>query len=299
MTRLRIVSVLILGLGPALLFWRAPDEPLSADGPLSAYVGQDLRSFDSWSRVRLERVLARHIPGRKAYNPQDPLSFFDLQPWALWRLEGRGQPVRWVLFEGDPFVSHPGSTWMRFQVLDKAGRYIRSTEFSTGHRTYLRRFALKPSAVSPYPLLELETGLGPGPGANLFGPNPSRQLYALVGDDWRLIRMESDGKIMAPAYHVKHFLCGPRMRPSGVPDVERALDSPDRGEVLAMLVWLGAHHAPPPADDKSPQYEEEAEVHRHEEALRSGVIRIRLERLVADPDPWVREQAAEVLTRSR
>ena len=264
---------------------------------LGSYVGIDLESLDSIGSKKLDQAICAVIPGRRLRDPQRLLDLLDYQPRAVWRLEGQAVPARLVLFEVDPTVDHPGSTRIRLHTFDERGTLLSMTAFTTGHRTYMRGFELKRIPVSSYPVLEISTGLGPGPGANLGGPNPSRQVYALVDDQWRLLRLEADGQVIAASYYVKHFRAGSDLRPRDLPEVENALQSSDPGVVLTMLTWLGGFHQAPPPGEDSRQYEDAKDVAFHREAMQSPKIRERLQELAESETLWVREGAKLILER--
>ena len=287
-----ILGILVLAslVATVVAYWQATEKQ-RAWREFRGHWGKDLRSYDEEGHAKLERILAKLIPGRKP--PRGGLlDIFDHRPYAVWTLQGNGQPTRVVLFEVQDTGSHPGSTGFRLTTFTEAGGFLKTSLFTTGHRTYMRAFDLKKVPVSKYPVLEVDTGLGPGPGANLGGHNPSRQVYALIDESWWLIRVEDDGQASAPTYSIRHFRCGPELQPTDVSSVENALDSPNSSEVLAILVWLGAFHKAAPAGEASPQYEDAQSAAFHREVRQHPSVIKRVEELKKSSDPWIRDAAA-------
>jgi hypothetical protein len=215
----------------------------------------------------------------------------------VWRLQGAGAPTLLVLLEVEDSDGQPGTTQLRLHAFDEAGTLLGVSEFTTGHRNYMSGFELKSLSVSRYPVLVISTGLGPGPGANLRGPNPRHQFYALLHHQWKLIRLEAEGELISASYHVKHFRCGPEVRPVDLAEVEKGIQSPDPSEVLAMLTWLGGFHQAPPAGEESPPYEDAKDVGMHIKAIHESRMRKLLEELAKSSHPWIRESAHFVLKK--
>ncbi len=249
---------------------------------LESFVGRDLSLLEKKDVERLEKLLAKVIPSRKSTSPG-----WGYQPCAIWRFEASNGPVHWVLIEVNRTNIHPGSDEIRLHTLNEETHSITVTEFTTGHRRYIAGFDLKTLPLSETPALEIRTDAG---------SNPSRQFYALVGEDWRLIRMErGDGAIARPQYDIKHFRCGPELHPPDLLAVEQALGSPNPSEQLATLVWLTGFHKPPAPSEVSPQYQTAADVVFVNQARAHPSVRARLEALSKSPEPWIAESAALAL----
>jgi hypothetical protein len=140
-------------------------------------------------------------------------------------------------------------------------------------------FELKTLRVSRYPTLHVLTGLG------------SRQVYALVADQWLLIRVEEDGQAISDPNSV--FRCGPELRPESIEIVLQALNSSDPSEVLAMLCWLGGFTR----EVSNPRNKAASTAAFYSEALRNPFVSKRLEELKESQDRWTRDGAALVLKR--
>jgi hypothetical protein len=202
-----------------------------------------------------------------------------------------GDRPGWLVLERSTFECHPGSSTVRLTLLNAKGEVRAKTEFRIGHRCYLGGASIDrlPSGI---PVVELTTGLGGGP-----GPNIACQYYALIGDQFALIRIEQhDGTVGRNSYYVNHFACGPE--PPKQAEVRWAADlcGPDQARMMRALVWLGGQHRLVMAGEPNDvQFEnvEQAQLARRVRS-RSEVV-AQLLKLVAVGSVWEREAAQLVL----
>lgn len=248
---------------------------------LRAGVGKNLSELDEDQRGAIQTAVCGLVPGR------DYDRVFDYRPEQVWDVRQPDDTALVVLLEKIPYVPHPGSTPVRMTAFDKFGMVVTETKFTTGHRCYLRDAAWEQS-VDGIPLFVLHTRLGGGP-----GPDVGRQVYALVGGRFDLVRLEdSDGAVTRNRYYVRHFTCGPDTGGRTAAEWEADLFSNDRLRVLRALVWLGGWHWDHHPDDKpESQHEDFAEVRMVRELRAKRAIIDRLAELCKSDDPWIRDAA--------
>ena len=248
---------------------------------LADYQGKNLEELGEAEKNRLLATITKLVPGRE-YR-----FWFDFRPWHVWEFPNKGNP-HLMLFEVDNTGPHPGSTGIRITTFDKAGNYRSEFKFWTGHRCYMRTVQLEELPDSQDPLIVLETGLGPGP-----GPNVWKQIYAHIGNRFDLIRLEdADGKATRNSYYVNHFACGPSLPEQTLEQWEADISSGDRARVLRALVWLGGvHWEGPPAEQSSPQYEPTERFELVRRIRGSEKVADILISLATSEDRWIREAA--------
>lgn len=254
---------------------------------LDDFTGKDLRKLDKATDERLYESLKPIFPKFQSFGSWGP------RPWALAKFDNGREPLRWVCFEVDTTLPHPGTTRLKLHTWNAATRKVRVSEFTTGCRVYVKGFALKKRSISDGLLLELETGYG--------GPEKpvGRQVYARLGDEWVLIRVEWEGKAGPPKYAWRPSRAGPEYRPFELPSVLDSLDSDNAVEQLLALTWLGAFHQVrrDPAEWRYGQAQGDVDF---VEAARSHPgIRARVEALTKSSEPWVAEAAALALHPER
>ena len=251
------------------------------------YVGKDLRELDS-DEIEMQNLLTaikRLVPNRE-YEIH-----FDYFPWRIWEFAKDGGEPSYLLFEANNMDGHPGTTPIRLTVFSNSGAVLSETQFTTAHRCYLHDVELQ-VGVSGYPFVVLKTGNGPGP-----GPCIEQQYYAIIGDRFDLVRLEtSKGKIARNDYSPIHFRAGPAPPLRTEAEWESDLLSEDRLIILRALVWLGGVHWDlKEGDELRPDREEPGQIWLVRQVRQNPTVNARLRELSQSKDPWVSEAASLAL----
>jgi hypothetical protein len=266
-----------------------PSDQRRAAEVVRAHCGKDLQGAERAQLKELLGAVTALLPQRRY---RDDL-FFEFRPWHVWAFGREGGPTLAVLFEVNNSWPHPGSTDIRITAFDEGGRVAAEAAFTTGHRSYLRGAGLEQRGEGQYPLVALDSGPGPGP-----GPPPRKQLYALVGTRFDLVRLEgTGGEAALNDYGVRHFACGPAPPAQAAESWEADLLCGDRFRALRALAWLGGSHREPKAGEvPEPQYESAAEFGLTRAVRGRPKVVARLKELCGSGDRWLREAALLALS---
>jgi hypothetical protein len=250
---------------------------------IKEYVGKELRKLEPAQVKQLVGHLS-NLGLAQGYRDWVP----SYGPWYIWDFSKKGEQSRYLLFEADTFLMHPGRTQINLTVLEDAGKVVSETYLSTGWRCYLQNATLERAIEGEYPLIVLNTGLGPGP-----GPDVGKQYYAWMGARFDLVRLEdSEGKATRNRYYVKHFRSGSAVTARAESEWVADLASADRVRVLRALVWLGGTHWDLQHDGTdASQLEEPDQVHLVLRARANPTVIALLRGMVNSDDRWVSQAA--------
>ena len=265
-----------LGVTLAVLRRHLPAREPTPWQTLISLENQDLANLRPESALLLERSIET-LTGL-------PVSKDSYQP-RLFRtmLNGSGE-TRYVLVEYRPLLMIPGESRLRIHVFDLAGHLLSQSDFSAGYRTTLTAINMRRDYFSKRDVLIVF-------GEYCFGGNPSEQNYVLVGNSIMLSYLEVNGEFRRNAY-LFPFGIGPRFSQRTADDWETALNSSDRGEVAAALIWLGGQHwngEPGPYDEDKPEAQKVSTL------LARPVVKQRLNELSQLNDPWLYNGAKQIL----
>jgi hypothetical protein len=123
--------------------------------------------------------------------------------------------------------------------------------------------------------------------------NPKlKQYYSLVGEQMLLIRLEdSEGKLIPNIYGASNHTIGLNQTGRSAAYWEKSLESNDRAEVLAALIWLGGIHWNPAVAAPDYQHEDMSEARLAEEVRALESVKAAITRLRKSDDAWVRDAA--------
>ena len=234
---------------------------------LISFENQDLANLQPASSLRLERAIETIIGL--------PVSEDSYQPKIFRTMKNGSGETRYVLVEYRPLRMIPGESRLRIHVFDLAGHLLSQSDFSAGYRTSLTAFNIRKEYLSPHDVLVVF-------GDYCFGGDPSEQDYVLVGNSIMLSHLERNGQFDRNDY-LHPFGLGPRFSQRTPDDWEAALNSSDRGEVAAAVVWLGGRHW---NGDPGPYDEDKPEAEKVSTLLARPSVKKRLNELSQTNDPW-------------
>lgn len=287
MKRLCLLLLLLAGAaGFGLWRLRTSIHASRAWAVVESFAGGHVGRLDTSTEARLEKALALVIPGRPAQRV-----YFGYQRVALWAFDDPRRGRRLVLLERA--TEAPGTVRVRVHTMDVDDRRVSTRTFTAGPGLYVQGLVRRRTSISPLPLLQLI------PDPNVFLPGRRRdgspsgsQVYALIGDDWRLVRIEDEGRLIPVEEGGRHFRCGPLHRPVDDWHVDENLRSTDPARVLSALAWLArlnlgrgylsAEHA--------------GESALIDAQLARPEVKERLRDLATSFEPWIAETAAFALS---
>jgi hypothetical protein len=261
-------------------------EPLD----LNAFLNQDLRGTHSNRVASLVRFLdSQNTSSRTERQSLSP------QPWFVWKLRSS---AAFVVFEGQPIYSIPGTSSAAVHIFDSAARHLTSCTFSTGWRMELKTARLL--EVPPLPAEVIEARTEP---TRRTQHTPRRQFYGLIDSRLALIRLEgSKGDAFRNTYIYPNQMIGPAP-PARTPDEwEAALKSNDYMVVLETLIWLGGRHLDA-SDDFSMRlvrdvsHEDVRDAKLFATVWQRGGVHKALDVLTSSKVQWVSEAAALAKTK--
>jgi hypothetical protein len=181
-----------------------------------------------------DRALLPFFEGRISLDYEGQSDPFGFHPLHRWELKTEGHASRTILLAGYRMDPVPGTTSLRFGVLDGAGKVLSVTDFTTGWRTYLSRARLATVPFLVQPVLAMET-------ERIYGRSTTIvQYYVLLEDAPVLVRLEDkDGTIVRNSYSDSHGVCGPPFPKRNRDEWLEALSSGDSRTILVALMWLG------------------------------------------------------------
>lgn len=117
---------------------------------LQPYFGQDLRLLSEDEKLQFEAIMCRLVPDARlcvypprprSWHPKEWWHYFTAKPWTDWE-----QPQSWyfwqvgishgkerlIYFQGEPLILTPGESRARIFVMERTGKLLCESEFSTG-----------------------------------------------------------------------------------------------------------------------------------------------------------------------
>jgi hypothetical protein len=246
---------------------------------LKSYCGKQLDNLQFKDLEKLLAAVQAVLPKQKHW----PF----IEPYALWKIEGKRQSVVYALLESQGSYLMPGSTDVRITLFDPSGEVLSETAFQTGYRCYFESAKQKTIKESDFPLIVLEIAHHGGP-----DPDIARQYYAKIGASFQLIRLEdSRGKAARNRYDNKAY-AGPALPRQTARAWEADVTSSDRFKCLRALVWLGGNRWEMQSGErrkKDLDKPEDIRLVRQVRASEKVIARVR--ELAAGKDPWLAEAA--------
>jgi hypothetical protein len=250
---------------------------------LKRYNGKPLTPLDAKAAAELKEAICGLIPDR-VYN-----ELYDYAPSFIWQYSNKDKQMSFVLLEINSALPRPSATAVRATILDRAGRPVYETTFTTGHRRYVQSVALISTSYGEYPVIAIETG-GPGPDIAI-------QYYARIGNRLDAIRIEdSQHCAIRNRYHLAHLQSGPAVPKQAAAEWITDILAQDNMRVLRALTWLGGVHAKGTVKtDALPGQEGlEALTLLHQVRDNAKVVN-RIAELASSNDQWLREAAEMAL----
>jgi hypothetical protein len=260
---------------------------------LNSFANQDLRKADSNRVASLVGFLDSQRTN--SGNPREP---FAPHPWFVWKLRKPTAAPQFLVFEGQPMFSIPGSSSAAVHVFDVAGRQVSSCTFPTGWRMDLKTARLAEELSLGQEVIEACTEP-----TRRTQNIPRHQFYGLTGSRIALVRLEgSKGEVFRNTYIYDSQMIGP-LPPKRTPEQwEAALKSDDQIMVLETLVWLGGRHLDA-TDEFSMRmvhgvtHEDVSDANLFASVWRRPGVQKELNRLVKSPILWVSEEATLAKTK--
>jgi hypothetical protein len=181
-------------------------------------------------------------------------------------------------------MGQPEGTFARIQLLDAAGKPLGDWSFQTGWRVFLKL------AIHEY-LSRLRADVV------VFDTGPIKEYFAVGDGGLRLVRLEDgQGRAAQNEYVFPNFEIGMAPAAVSVDQWVGVLESSDKADVLATLVFLGGRHVA----ERERQLVSEPHESKYAALFLqlAGDARIRdlVRGLMASDDSWIRE-AAELAVR--
>lgn len=245
------------------------------------FAGQDIRKLSEAEQTRFAAIVNSLIP-----NEQTHLSLIFHQNWYVWKLQCEGT-TRFVLFQGEPITSIPGTSQAHVHLFDAFGQVVGQTSFSTGWRIDILDAAIESNPLAGETVIVVKTT----PVIN--GADIATQYYAIQHDNVVLIRMEDhQGVAIANHYGAPNHTIGPEAVRRTESEWMRGLSSLRVTEVLRTLAWIGGSHAEPMQNPGNVYREDFDSSTLHVIVCqRADVRRAVLELASSSSNPWVVEAA--------
>ena len=274
MVRFFIVIVLVIAALPAS----------AQTTVLESLVKKDLRSLSEKELAPLSKLLNKESdPNSKLFDPITKL--FGPSPWYVWPVSKSGRK-RFLVFEGQPLLSQPGVSTVRIHLFDASGKRMHQWAFSTGWRIDLDSASISYNQGLAAHVITINTSPA------IHGREVAKQHFALVDDRLHFIRMEGPkGQVLDNDYEHPNKTLGNAPKAKSGEDWLRRLQSKNKCEVLAALMFLGGRHLDPPR--KEPGYHlEEIEQARMVRKLRSDQKAAQfIRRYMKSDSKWIAEAA--------
>lgn len=245
---------------------------------LLSFENQDLENLDEQSMRAVKHAIDATTP------PVDPTRYSDFEPRLFRKISNSDGEPRYVLVEEQPMWSIPGAEKFRAHIFDTTGRVLSGGEFFTGNRIYIMAMGLKKNYWLKSEVLRLD-------GETMFGPPAFHQYYMVIGNELRLVYLDSNGRVDYNEYLYPSLTIGPRINLSA-DEWEADLQSTDDARVLSALTWLGGSHwsgQEPPYDDDRANGEKVTKLRARESVSR------RLAELTNSPNYFVKRAADAIV----
>lgn len=269
------LGITVHRIGPAAI--RYFSEP-SAWQVLLSFENQDLEGLDEKSLRAVDNAIS------KLTGPSRAPEFVQFEPRLFRKIANSTGEQRYMLVEQLPMRFIPGAETIRVNIFDTAGKVLSSTEFDTGNRMAITGMRIRTNYwVVPNALtIDCEYWLG---------GNSSHQIYAIVGNELRLVYLGDGLRVDDNNYQTPWMTIGPRLNLSA-DEWERELQSADDARVLSALIWLGGSHwdgQAPPYDEDRPDGEKVTNLYARDS------VRQRLADLAKSPNYFIRTVAESVV----
>ena len=241
---------------------------------LLSFQNRDLSKLDTQSQARL-RIAIESVTG---------VIDAEVSPWGFYpglfqAVSNTAGQQRYLLVEESNSMSVPGTSYLRLRWFDLDGKVLNARTASVYRELFTGVHVRKVDAV-PGDVLVVESMYMP------FGGYKTRQFYALVENEIRLVYIDLNGRF-------DPTLSGDGIAPNiqrPVDEWERALFSEDYVEVMSALLWINANHW-----TGQPMHYDEKEGERVEKLLKRKDIRRRLRQLKQSNNPWMKTAARSIL----
>jgi hypothetical protein len=206
-------------------------------------------------------------------------------PWRVWKTQGNGS-VRYVVLLVESEFSVPGGSTARIVLLDGSGSKLSAWSFQTGWRGTPSNAALEHSdhVGGDVILIEMIRFIN--------GRNIAKEYFAISHDQLRLIRLEDDkGQGVQNEYIYPNYEIGV------VPDVADVdgwiglLESSERADALAALMFLGGRHLKEPERRFLPDPMGSKYAGLFQQLLGDARIQGLIGKFTRSNDDWIREAA--------
>jgi hypothetical protein len=168
---------------------------------------------------------------------------------------------------------------LRLRWFDLDGKLL-NARAASGYRELFTGVHVRKADAVPGDVLVVEVMYMP------FGNTKTRQFYALVENEIRLVFIQRNGRF-------DPTISGDGIAPNTqrpVDEWERSLFSEDYVEVMSALLWINANHW-----TGQPMYYDEEEGERVEQLLKRKDIRRRLQQLKRSNNPWMKHASRSIL----
>jgi hypothetical protein len=247
---------------------------------LLSYEGRDLRKLDRESGLRLgeavEALLGKRGGGERAL----------IVPRLVSKLSDADGQTRYAFIEEKPLISIPGASRIRAHVFAAEGNLLDSSDFNSGHRISLTEMRVELSPEIGREVLVVNSK------GSVNGADIARQIYALIGEQLLLIRLEdSGGRLVRNTYVAPSHAIGVRLAGRSANEWVRALESSDTAEALAALLWLSGSHLSPRTRVPGHFFEDMREARLVEELRSREDIKEIINALIKSENAWLRSAA--------
>jgi hypothetical protein len=244
---------------------------------LDKFVGRDLwkKPLPETEQSRLDQLIGEVPKG----------GFAQAVPWHVWKTTADGQ-TRYVVLLGEREAIIPGNSYACVVLLDGQGIRMRSWSFQTGWRGTLDAASFEFSSNLRTDLIVLHTV------PLINGRKITKEYFAIGHDSLRFVRMEDDqGALVQNEYVYPNFEIGIVPAANGPDQWADMLQSDDKADVLAALMFLGGRHVAESRRKFISEPKESKYAGLFEELLASPRIRESIEQLTKSEDECIRQAA--------
>lgn len=261
---------------------------------LEKFVGKDLKEVAPAELAPLRKLLRNPKNVEPKAAPQagsgadysELLDLFGPSPSYVWTTTNP-TPKRFIVFEEDQLTFTPGASGAYLHLFDQTGKKLRYWELSVGWRMSLDKASFSYSKELEAYLMTIHTS------PDNWGVDVARQYFTLSEDSLLCVRLEdSKGKLVSNDYEHPHSTHGLMPTAKTRDQWIRLLQSRNKRDVLAALMFIGGQHLDPPR--KEPDHLlEEIEQATLAEAIRGDKDIAKLIRQHQQSDSqWIKEAAS-------
>jgi len=244
---------------------------------LDRFVGRDLWK-QAPSKIELGR-LSEILKVPKGY-------VMEPRPWHVWRTK-HGNETRYIVLLGENLREIPGGISACVELFDGVGSKIGGWCFQAGWRALFVDASIEYSADLASDLIVLQVG------RVINGRDIAKEYFAISSDRLRFIRLENaKGDAVQNEYVFSNAEIGIAPDANAVDDWARLLESQDKSDVLAALVFLGGRHLTEPERHLLPEPQEGRYGELFRQLLDSPRILALIARLGTSENQWIAQAAA-------